>query len=202
MKPRTGSGVFILVEGLDGAGKTTAIFNVIHEAGEEYRFVYCKGMGGNNFWGRQAKRFAKTSLFMAELLWVTQFPLRKALSQGQVIIMDKYYFFVASHIPDVNTWFNKLLLKIFAPLMVKPDLLIYFELSFDDRVKRLKSDPSEFHQRLIDNPEWVKERERVYLKNIREAGMPLVFLDSTGCDEAQTARMLNDKIIAFLQKER
>lgn len=190
-------GKFILVEGMDGAGKTTILKAVLPLLQKNYPVVYLKGMGRDTFFGRIAKRFAKTIFFLLELAYVTFFELRSALKRGQVVLMDKYFFFVESHIPETDTKLNRFLLRCFKPLMIKPDKIIYFTVSPEERTRRLKSLPwSRHHQRLIDNPGWSMRRELAYIQAIRKSGAPVIYLGNTG-DVAMAVELFKDLVAVF-----
>ncbi|MBU1179610.1 hypothetical protein KJ885_01565 [Patescibacteria group bacterium] len=202
MRKNETKGRFILVAGLDGAGKTTAMKGALPELQKNCDIVYLKGIGSDNLLGRLAKRFGISFLFLAELLYMTYFPLRKALKQGKVVLMDKYFFFTASHIPDVDTRFNRFLLRICGPLMTKPDTVVYFLLERNERIKRLKAGPySKYHQRLIDNPDWILEREIAYTAIVRASGAKIIFSDNTGLNITQSVSVFKNIILYFLKGE-
>lgn len=192
-------GIFILIEGLDGAGKTTAIRKAIAELDSDLDACYLKAVGADNFWGRMARRYAKTFLFLIELFFATRNLLTPALKQGKVVVMDKYYFFVASHVPDVNTRLNRFLVKTFEKIMIRPELLIYFLVDREERIKRLSSDlANPFHRKLAENPAWIDERDHAYLSLIEKSCVNLAYLDTTELDPEQCAEKLQNVILNFL----
>lgn len=171
MRKNKYKGRLILLAGLDGSGKTTAAKSLVKQLGYQYHLVYCKGVGSDTILGKLAKRFAKTTLFLLEVLCATIFPIRSALKNDKTVILDKYFFVVASHIPEVETGLNRLMISLFRPVMIRPDLIVYFKVSFDERARRLKNGPyNKFHQRIIDNREWAIEREGSYIKLLEQAG--------------------------------
>ena len=61
-------GKLIVCEGLDCSGKTTAIEEVINSNPE---YVYSKGIGSNSRFGKIARKFPSTWMFLSELVYNT-----------------------------------------------------------------------------------------------------------------------------------
>ena len=191
-------GKFILVEGLDGSGKTTAVRRIADELG----LVYLKGLGRNDFFWKIVKRYAKTFLFLLEVLVITYFPLRRILQSGRNALVDKYFFAAASHIPDVETHLNRLLIRLSEKFILRPDLVVYFSVSPEERIRRLKNGPyNKFHEMLINDPVWMVEREKAYADIIRSLGLNPIVLDTTNLTRSETAETLRKIITDFLGKE-
>lgn len=203
MKTNKWLGKMILFAGLDGAGKTTVSREVIKSMASNYNIFYCKGVGSDTFFGRLARRFAKTPLFLCELIWITHFSIKPALIKGRNVLQDKYFFFVASHIPDVEKKLNKLLIRLSGPLLIEPDLIIYFQVSLEERIKRLIPSIQEnrFHKMLVDNPELIVQREKKYMERLRPYKDKVIFLDTTGKSIKEVVEITKEKIISFLRKE-
>lgn len=193
MRRNKHKGFFILVEGLDGAGKTTALKKFLTEKNSTgATFTYMKGAATKTFLRGFARHHPHTALFLTELLWITFGRLRRALAGGHNVIMDKYFFFIASHIPDVNRPHNSLLIALTRPLMLKPDLIIYFTVDRDERLARLRQgEPNPHHDRLINKPSLIDQRERVYRWLIEQSGCRTIVLDTTGLSVDQVAEKLN-----------
>jgi len=200
MRPNKHKGIFILVEGLDGAGKTTAIKSFLNGGNKTgASFSYMKGAATKTFLQGFARRHPHTALFLAELLWTTFGSLREKLRRGENVIMDKYFFFIASHVPDVNRPLNKLLLSMLRPLMLKPDLVIYFTVDSNERLARLRQgEPNPHHNRLIEKPALIDQRERVYRWLTEQSGCSTIVLDTTTLTVDQMAEKLNKIVKNFL----
>jgi thymidylate kinase len=196
MRNKNGFGTLILFEGLDGGGKTTAARKIA----EDLKFTYIKGLGGDNFFGRIAKKYAKTFLFLLEIIYVTYFPVRKALKMGGNVLLDKYFFAAASHIPDVNTPLNQFLIKLCQKFIIRPDFVIYFQVSPEERIRRLKMGSyNKFHKILVDNPQWMIKRERTYADLVRYSHLFFHFFDNTKKTAEQTVEDVEKLIKSFLE---
>jgi thymidylate kinase len=190
-------GILIDVEGLDGAGKTTAIKKALKKLNSE-KFIYIKGVGSDILWGRIAKRYAKTIFFLFELLSVTNRQIRPELKKGKIVITDKYFFNVASHVPEVKNIWNKALIIFFKWFMIKPDLIIYFSVSLHERINRLKNGPpNKFHNLLILNPHSIIEREKEYRIIIEKFEKKVVFIDTSGLSIDEATEKLESIILNY-----
>jgi thymidylate kinase len=155
MKKNRGKGKLILFEGLDGAGKTVTIRAMLAKLSRS-DIVYCKGMGSNSFFGRLARRFGKTIFFLLEQVGTTFFAIKPALRQGKIVFLDRYFFSVASH----SRQLNKTLIALAEHFLVEPDLIFYFRVGREERIRRLKNLRfNRYHQMLLDFPTLIDERE-------------------------------------------
>lgn len=185
-------GLFVVFEGLDGAGKTTLIKEIIEKFGDRYHFKYCKAVGSDNFLGKLAKKFAKTFLFIVELLYVSFFHIKPSLKKNKIVLQDRYDISVVAHIAEKDI-FNQCLFEMFRPFFIKPDLLFYITVSDKKRIARLKVMPySRFHQVLIDNPAIIEERKKRYDDEVYKRGRVIII------DTSQTSA---DKISKMIMKE-
>jgi len=174
-----GRGLLVVFEGFDGAGKTTLIKKIIERFGDKYDFKYCKAVGSDNFFGKLAKKFTKTFLFIAELLYITFFHIKPALKRNKIVLQDRYDISVIAHISEKDI-FNQCLFKIFKPFFLKPDLLFYITVDDEERAKRLKSMPySRFHQILINKPELVKARKKRYEQEFHNRDNKMIIVDTS-----------------------
>jgi thymidylate kinase len=196
MRKKGGNGWLFVLAGIDGSGKTTAG----EQASEDLGLIYIKGMGGDNFWGRIAKKYAKTFLFLLEILYITYFPVRRALKNGDSVLLDRYFFAVASHIPDVNTRINQYLIKLCAKFIYRPDFLIYLEVQPKERIRRLKMGAyNRFHETLIHNPKMMVERDKAYSDLVHRSHLFFHFLDNTELSVAETGKEVERLIKKFIE---
>lgn len=168
---------FIVFEGLDVAGKTTTIKEILNQQPrreqrgmvfcnqKDKKYMYSKGLGSDTFIGRIALRKPSTLKFMIELLYLTQTQIKPALRQGKTVLQDRYCFSIKSYVPDAEQLHNKFFIKLANNFLLKPDLLLYFIVSKEERIKRLKKDVNnKYHLYLINNPEKILIREKKYLE--------------------------------------
>ena len=202
MRKNKHKGIFILVEGLDGAGKTTALKKFLNDGnGNSVTFTYLKGAATKTFLNGFARRHPHTALFLAELLWTTFGPLRQKLARGENVIMDKYFYFIASHVPDVQWPPNAQLIKLAEPFMIQPDLIVYFSVKLNERLARLKAgEPNPHHEALINSPALTVYRENVYRYLVLHSNAKVIELDTTGLSVDQVVQKLNKIIHGFLRQ--
>lgn len=157
-RPASHSGVFIVFEGLDGAGKTTQVRLLckrLEQAG--YKVVRLKEPTDGP-WGQKIRHMAqgrrhhvspKTELtwFLEDRRQDVDQNIGPALARGQVVVLDRYYFSSMAyqgargldpeHIRQCN--------EAFAP---PPDLLILLDIPPERGLQRLQRDrdPDNFEQ--------------------------------------------------------
>src|SRR5690348_11605062 len=106
MKPALHGGFFIVLEGIDGSGKSTqvkAIAAALRERG--YEVVTTKEPTDNK-WGKILRNSASTGRLSAEEELETfikdrkehvEILIRPSLDAGKVVITDRYYFSTAAY---------------------------------------------------------------------------------------------------------
>jgi len=186
-------GLFIVCEGLDGAGKTTTIKEFLKKQyGAADNYTYSKGLKSNTFMGRIAARKPSTFSFLLELAYVTQTIVKPNLRKNRTVMQDRYYLSVLSYNPDKIKWNDKLAYFLVKPLIKKPDVVVYFKVDLEERIRRLKmGSENRYHSLLIKNPGLVYEREKSYLQ----------LLDNLDCRKAiiDTSKMSIDSAVAALE---
>lgn len=199
MRRNKWQGKIISFEGLDGAGKSTQAKIIA----SQMNLIYIKGLGRDDWLGKITKRFAKTFLFMIETLYVTFFKIIKELKTGKDVLVDKYFFSAASHIPDVNQPLNRLIVSCCRRFIIKPDIVIYFQVEKEERIRRLKKGPyNKFHKMLINDIPWMIERENAYFKAVRDSAVCLFILDTTNLAEEEITQKVKNILNLFLEKRR
>lgn len=154
---------FILCEGLDAAGKTTVIKEALKKLDEKY--VYNKGLTSDTIMGKIAPKIPSTLTFLIELVYNTKKVIEPHLERDKIVLQDRYDISVLSHVPKAERCYNKAVGKLFRRFLLKPDMLIYFTVSKDERIRRLKNQEyKKHHYDLIKNPLLIELREKKYLE--------------------------------------
>lgn len=151
-------GVFIVFEGLDGAGKTTQIQLLcerLEQAG--YQVVRLKEPTDGP-WGQKIRHLAqggrrhvspKTELtwFLEDRRQDVDQNICPALARGQIVVLDRYYFSTMAYqgARGLDPEYIRQCNEAFAP---PPDLLILLDISPAQGLQRLQRDrkPDEFEQ--------------------------------------------------------
>jgi len=195
-------GLFIVCEGLDGAGKTTTIREMLKSGGKDNnKFVYSKGLGSDSLIGRISRRFPLTFMFMLELIYVVFRSIKPNLRKGNIIIQDRYDISILSYAPKVKRRHNQILTRIMRNLLAKPDALVYFHVSLKERLKRLnKSRHNKYHNILLMNPQLIIEREKEYLNLYNQFAGDKIKINTTNKSAKEAARILRRFILKLQGK--
>ena len=195
-------GLFIVCEGLDGAGKTTTIKEMLKsDSKDNNKFVYSKGLGSDSLIGRISRRFPSTFMFMLELIYVVFMSIKPNLRKGNIIIQDRYDISILSYAPKVKRRHNQILTRIMRNLLAKPDALVYFHVSLKERLKRLnKSRHNKYHNILLMNPQLIIEREKEYLNLYNQFAGDKIKINTTNKSAKEAARILRRFILKLQGK--
>ena len=176
-------GYFIVCEGLDAAGKTTTIKHALEEF-QNSSMKYNKGLKSATILGKISSLIPSTVTLLMELIYQDLKIIRPALKQGQTIIQDRWYYSVLSYYSKKEEFLEKL----FVPFLSKPDALIYFSVSLDERIKRLRM--RDDHKGILEYPEKIQARERRLLEFYTNFKGPKMIIDTTHRTEAESAHTL------------
>lgn len=190
---------FIVFEGLDGAGKTTAInilISRLESAG--YSCKYQKGLCSDTFWGRISRRYPCSLTFLVEQVFLSYRRCPKFAQKVDFFFQDRYYYTVATYLPDCRKSYNRVLVRLCRLFLPKPDLLVYMHLSVTERRKRLENSlDNPYHKILYNNPELIAARDLEYAKIFsRYRGKKIVY-DTTKISTTDVAQ----ELLLFLTKE-
>lgn len=194
-------GYFIVCEGLDCAGKTTNIKRAMGYLEKDgYSVMYSKALKTNTIAGEFSKLFPSTFSLLTEILYLDKFFVRPNLSKGKMIIQDRWYYSVLAH--NQENYKDKILGKIFKQFLLKPDLLVYFSVSLEERVRRLKKNiRNNDHLGLLKNPQIINEREKRYAKYYKDFEGDKVIFDTTNISETESGYKLYELIKSYLERE-
>jgi dTMP kinase len=192
---RVKKGKFIVCEGLDCSGKTSNIISAFEYLSNS-NLLYGKALKTNNPLGKLAKKFPSTLTLLMEIDYLNKSFVKPNLDKGMSILQDRWYYSVLSHNP-VNK--NDLVLsRNFVPYLQEPDMLIYFTVSLDERLKRLEKSPHERdHKILLENPDIIVEREKRFMKYFDEFQGNKIIFDTTHYSREENAK----KLYKIIEKE-
>ena len=182
-------GKLIVCEGLDCSGKTTAIEQIINS---NPRYVYSKGIGADSRFGRMARRFPSTFIFLSELVYNLYGNTIPNLRKGNIVLQDRYDISVTSFVPNTNRRYNKLLIAIIKPFIPKPDAVVYFNLPLEERIKRLREKGKKYEMLLAENPEMITTREREYERWYEQFKGQKIRINTQEKNIKETARALEE----------
>jgi thymidylate kinase len=156
-------GKFIVIEGIEGAGKSSAINEILKKTSGKY--AYSAGFPIKSKWDRFIHSHPSSLLYYIYFS-LKSLGLRKKLFNGSIIIQDKYIQSVDSFLPDCNRSVNKVARFFFSPFFIKPSLYLYFEVSTKESLRRIGLKRGKEHRRyynhLLKNPEEIAKRKKEY----------------------------------------
>lgn len=192
-------GFFIVCEGVDGAGKTTTIDGFLKRKNDEKHYFYSKGLKSDTFIGRIALSHPSTLLFLLELVYVTHKLVKPSLRENKIVLQDRYDFSILAYTPACEKWYNKLAAFLLRPYLIKPDLLVYFDVSLEERIKRLKSSQqNKHHAALIRNPELVYAQEKKFAELLNQYAGRKAYIDTTNKSIDAIVNEFAQKITGYL----
>lgn len=166
-------GTFIVVEGIDGAGKSTQIKNMVKYISSLYpdkKIILTREPGGtNNPLGEQIRELllnnemedhTRTLLYAASR-YEHQKKIQKWLEEGSIVICDRYIYssmaYQAKTISDINEIME---VNRYDYIQI-PDYIFHFDITFDTYLKRKTH---RLNERELDELE--KKGDEFFKKNI------------------------------------
>jgi dTMP kinase len=172
-------GKLVVFEGIDGSGKTT-VHNILKEMLSGYDcFVFSKEPT-DGACGRKVREILSSGGSQKELLRVilqdrvehVDKLINPALVQGKVVVLDRYFISNVAYQGRSSFDMNYILVmnRIIAP---EPDLVVYFDVTVEEAIKRLMASRKEFSvfereeelRRVKENYEKILGLFRVYYVN-------------------------------------
>lgn len=138
-------GLFIVIEGIDGTGKSTQAKKLAQWFEQQGRSVVLSREPTNGPWGQAVREAASTNrlapeqeleYFLKDRLEHVTNLIRPALAEGKVVILDRYYFSTMAY--QGARGFDPAVIRekneAFAPI---PDLLLIMDLNVDAALSRI-----------------------------------------------------------------
>ncbi len=185
-------GVFIVVEGIDGAGKTLHSRNLCFQLHKKEFDVRCTAEPSENFIGRLVREEflhrrkiapeVETLLFAADRFQHIRNEVSPMLKQGCIVVSDRYYYASIAYqgAQGVDTeWIR--CINNFAP---KPDLAIYLDVPADVALSRIHRSKS-----VMEEIELEKKVREIYLDLAKKN--ELTYLDGNRSIEIVDKEMLD-----------
>jgi dTMP kinase len=172
------AGIFIVFEGIDGAGKSSIMHRVAVRLGAEGRKVVETAEPTHHWLGEAVRRAGSEALGAEEeaLLFVADRAqhtrqISKWLEEGNVVLCDRYWLSTAAYQgaaleEKMGRGALDWLRELNRPVIVKADLTILFDI-----------DPKKSLARLTSRGEKSKFEEEAYLRRVEENYLKLVRFD-------------------------
>jgi dTMP kinase len=144
-------GKLVIFEGIDGSGKTT-VHSILKEMLRDYDcFVFSKEPT-DGVYGRKVREMLREGVGFSEELFYTILKdraehvdnlIKPALERGKIVVLDRYFISNMVYQSDSRLDLDYILLvnQMIAP---EPDLVIYFDVTVEEALKRLMASRKEF----------------------------------------------------------
>lgn len=147
-KMRLKKGMLIVIEGIDGAGKSTQARLLLKRlVAEGYPTVYFREPTRGR-WGRKIKQLARRSealspeveldLFLKDRKENVARNLKPALSRGKVVILDRYYFSTIAYQGARGISLTRLK-RMNEKFAVRPDLIFILDIDPEEGLRRIRA---------------------------------------------------------------
>ncbi|MSO70764.1 MAG: dTMP kinase [Alphaproteobacteria bacterium] len=195
--------MFIVIDGIDGAGKTT-LANLLAELLKNRRPLVTKEPTNESEWGKRLRdsarlgrlpRDVEIEYFHKDRLAHLERTIRPALLEGRVVIADRYVdstlAFQASSPSDADKLYGQL-----APEILIPDVTFLLDCPVDFGLARIKRRKGKLTQ--FEKPETLKRAKQIYDSR---RGDHYVHINASGSVEntlEQAKRVLRDRFPSVL----
>lgn len=196
-------GILIVVEGIDGAGKSTQariLLKKLHAQG--FAAVYFREPTRGT-WGREIKKLAKRSdslspeeeldLFVKDREENVRRNLKPALALKKIVVLDRYYFSTIAYqgAKGIDPARIKRMNERFA---VKPDLVFILDIDAGKGLKRI-------HKRKRKDLLFEREKYLVRVRNIFKSfqGRKFIHLDASR-PKREISEEIAVRVLRFLKK--
>ena len=148
------AGAFIVFEGIDGSGKSTAIGEISERLETQgFSCVALREPTEKTDASREIRRILRTAkevdakiskelldLFLIDRLWDLKHQILPALFAGKIVLLDRYFFSTAAYQAMDNTQIQAILDDYLSNNQIRlPDLVVFLDLPVNIALARMKS---------------------------------------------------------------
>lgn len=160
-----------MIEGIDGAGKTSVCKQIIEELKNDgYDVAHLREPTNESQWGREIRSRSpngeltpaeELDLFLKDREWHIKNKINPALASGKIVIMDRYFFATGAYqsVSAGISW-REILRRnreeIHAP---EPDLIFILDLPADEGLARVRKSRNEVIEQFEQIDRLVKVRQ-------------------------------------------
>ena len=192
-------GVFIVIEGLDGSGKTTQAVLLTQKLMENYD-VFCTAEPSNGKIGtfiredclygeKRLPTEAEALLFAADRIEHLKKEIKPALDEGKVVICDRYIYSSLAYQGSAGLSLDWI--KTINARALQPDFAIFIDVPAERVIERLQRKKS-----VMETLETQQKVREVYLKFVKKG--ELVAVDGDAAKEV-VAEALYAKVLGLLK---
>jgi len=144
-------GKLVVFEGIDGSGKTT-VHNILKEMLSGYDYFVFSKEPTDGVYGRKVREMLREGVGFSEELFYTILKdraehidnlINPALELGKIVVLDRY--FISNMVYQGRSSFEiNYILMINRMIAPEPDLVIYFDVTVEEALKRLMASRKEF----------------------------------------------------------
>ena len=196
----TKKGVFIVIEGLDGSGKTTQAILLANKLSENHQVLSTAepSHGKIGAFIRQDCLYEQTRLpteaeallFAADRIEHMQNELAPALSEGKIVICDRYIYSSLAYQGGAGLSLDWI--KTINARALEPDFALYIDVSPERVLERLRRKRS-----VMETLETQQKVRRIYLKYVDKGELMLIDGDKS---KDAVAQDLYSKVLDLLKR--
>lgn len=192
------TGLFVLFEGIDGSGKSTAsraVEQALTEKGIPAELLFEPTAGET---GKRIRTILKSEnnpdkellkeLFITDRDFDVTHYIRPALFQQKTVLLDRYYYSNAAYQAESVEEAKAILQANRNRKFPEPDLIFYFEISPDEALRRI-SGRSETPQECFDKKETLEKIDTIYRSILPEK---TVFIDAIDIVETNIQKIISE----------